>query len=53
MLLYVRDVSKTQSNMKLLAIVVNASREVFRTVFIIQNIFRTSKMALFTKIMNG
>ena len=39
--------------MKLLAKVVNASRDVFRTVFSIQNIFRTSKMALFTKIMNG
>ena len=33
--------------------VVNASRDVFRTVFSIQNVFRTSRMALFTKIMNG
>ena len=41
------------SKMKLLAKVVNASRDVFRTVFSIQNIFRTSKMALFTKIMNA
>ena len=41
------------SKMKLLAKVVNASRDVFRTVFSIQNIFRTSRMALFTKIMNG
>ena len=37
----------------LLAKVVNASRDVLRTVFIIQNVFRTSRMALFTKIMNG
>ena len=41
------------SKMKLLAKVVNASRDIFRTVFSIQNIFRTSRMALFTKIMNG
>ena len=41
------------SKMKLLVKVVNASRDVFRTVFIIQNVFRTSRMALFTKIMNG
>ena len=41
------------SKMKLLAKVVNASRDVFRTVFSIQNVFRTSKMELFTKIMNG
>ena len=41
------------SKMKLLAKVVNASRDVFRTVFSIQNIFRTSRMALFTKIING
>ena len=41
------------SKMKLFAKVVNASRDVFRTVFSIQNIFRTSRMALFTKIMNG
>ena len=41
------------SKMKLLVKVVNASRDVFRTVFSIQNIFRTSRMALFTKIMNG
>ena len=41
------------SKMKLLAIVVNASRDAFRTVFSIQNAFRTSRMAPFTKIMNG
>ena len=41
------------SKMKLLAKVVNASRDVFRTVFSIQNVFRTSRMALFSKIMNG
>ena len=41
------------SKMKLLAKAVNTSRDVFRTVFSIQNIFRTSRMALFTKIMNG
>ena len=41
------------SKMKLLVKVVNASRDVFRTVFSIQNIFKTSKMVLFTKIMNG
>ena len=41
------------SKMKLLAKVFNTSRDVFRTVFSIQNIFRTSRMALFTKIMNG
>ena len=40
------------SKMKLLEKVVNASRDVFRTVFSFQNIFRTSKMMLFTKIMN-
>ena len=40
------------STMKLLEKVVNASTDVFRTVFSIHNIFRTSKMALFTKIMN-
>ena len=40
------------SKMKLLAKVINASRDVFRTVFSIQNIFRTSRIALFTKIMN-
>ena len=39
--------------MKLLAKVVNASRDVFRTVFSIQKVFRTSSMALFTKIMNS
>ena len=38
--------------MKLLEKVVDASRDVFRTVFSIQNVFRTSKMAIFTKIMN-
>ena len=41
------------SRMKLPAKVVNACRDVFRTVFSIQNVFRTSRMALFTKIMNG
>ena len=41
------------SKIKLLAKVVNASRDLFRTVFSIQNIFKTSRMALFTKIMNG
>ena len=41
------------SKMKLLAKVVNASRDVLRTVFSIQNVLRTSRMALFTKIMNG
>ena len=41
------------SKMKFLAKVVNASRDVFRTIFSIQNVFRTSRMALFTKIMNG
>ena len=41
--------SKT-SKMKLLEKVVNASRDVFRTVFSIQNVFRTCRMALFTKI---
>ena len=44
------------SKMKLLMKVVNAFRDVFRTVFSIQNVFRTfrtSKMELFTKIMNG
>ena len=38
--------------MKLLAKVVNTSRDIFRIVFSIQNLFRTSKMELFTKIMN-
>ena len=37
------------SKMKLLVKVVKTFREVFRTVFSIQNIFRRSKMALFTK----
>ena len=41
------------SKMKLHAKVVVASRDVFRTVFSIQNIFRISRMTLFTKIMNG
>ena len=41
------------SRMKLLAKVVNACRDVFRTVFSIQNVFRTSRMTFFTKIMNG
>ena len=40
------------SKMKLLAKVVNASRDVFKTVISIQNVFRTSRMALFIKIMN-
>ena len=37
------------SKMKPLAKVVNASRDVFRTVFSIQNVFRTSRMAFFKK----
>ena len=41
------------SKMKLLEKAVNASRDVFRTIFSIHNVFRTSKMSLFTKIMNG
>ena len=41
------------SRMKLLEKVVNAFRDVFRTVFSIQNVVRTSKMVLFTKIMYG
>ena len=41
------------SKMKRLEKAVNLSRDLFRTVFSIQNVFRTSKMALFTKIMNG
>ena len=41
------------SKMEFLAKVVNASRDVFRTIFSIQNVFRTSEMELFTKIMNG
>ena len=41
------------SKMKLLVKVVYASRDVFRTVFSIQSVFRTSRMVLFTKIMNG
>ena len=41
------------SKMKLLVKVVNASRDVFRTVFSTQNVFRTSRMVLFTKIMNS
>ena len=41
------------SKMKLLAKVVNASRDVF-IVFSFRNVCRTSKMApLFTKVMNG
>ena len=43
----------SESMIKLLAKVVNASRDVFRTIFIIQNVFRTSKIQFFTKIMNG
>ena len=51
--MYLKSRIKDQrSKMKLLAKVVNPSREVFRTVFSIQNIFRTSRIALFTKIMN-
>ena len=42
-----------KSKMKLLAKAVNASRDVFRAVYSIQNIFRTSRMVLFTRIMNG
>ena len=41
------------SKMKLPAKVVNTSGDVFRTVFSIQNVFRTSKMKLFTKITKG
>ena len=41
------------SKMKLLVKVVNASRDILRTAFSIQNIFRTSRIALFTKIMNS
>ena len=41
------------SKMKLLAKVVNASRDILRTVFSIQNVFRTSIYMLLTKIMNG
>ena len=41
------------SKMKLLEKVVNGSRDVFRTVFIIQNVFRISRMVLFAKIMNS
>ena len=40
------------AKMKLLANVLNAFRDIFRTVLGIQNIFRTSRMAIFTKIMN-
>ena len=40
------------SKMKLIAKVVNTSGDFFRTVFSIQNVFRTSIMALSTKIMN-
>ena len=49
---YYAKLSQT-SKRKLLAKVVHASRDVFKTVFSIQNVFRTSRMALFTKIMNG
>ena len=45
--------SSQTSNIKLLVEVVNAFRDVFRTLFSIQNVFRTSKMEHFTKIMNG
>ena len=37
------------SKMKLLAKVVNASRDAFRTVFSIQKLFRTFKMEFFYK----
>ena len=40
------------SKMKFLAKVVNTSRDVFRTVFSVPNVFWTSKMTVFTKIMN-
>ena len=42
-----------KSKMKLLAKVGNASRDILRTVFSIQNVFRTSIYTLLTKIMNG
>ena len=45
--------SSQTSKMKLLVEVVNASRVAFRTEFSIQKVFRTSKMELFTKIMNS
>ena len=41
------------SKIKLLEKVVNVLRDVFKTVFSIQNILKTSEMTLFTKIMNG
>ena len=41
------------SKMKLIVKVVNVSRDVFRTVFSIQNVFRTFRMGLFTKIMTS
>ena len=40
------------SKTKLPTKVVNTSRDIFRTLFIIQNVFRTSRMVLFAKIMN-
>ena len=45
--------SSQKSKIKLLVNVVNASRDLFRTIFSIQNVFRTTKMALFTKTTNG
>ena len=39
------------SKMKLLVKVFNAPRDIFKTVISIQNVFRTSRMTLFTKIM--
>ena len=38
------------SKMKLLVKVVHASRDVFRTIFSIQNVFRTSRMVLFERL---
>ena len=42
-----------KSKMKVLAKVVNTCRDILRTVFSIQNVFRTSRMVFFAKIMNG
>ena len=41
------------SKIKLLAKIVNPFRDVFRTICSIQNIFRTSRMTFFAKIMNS
>ena len=41
------------SKMKPHAKVVNASRDLFKTVFSIENLFRISRMACFTKIISG